>query len=294
MKRRVARPSFMLLAALLLLALTDPAVLARQAALEDVLAKAAQYVAAFTDPSRVLVCEESYEHTYIRLMVNTAGGSERLPQGGSKWVAEKIVLATPDEAKAGLPWIEFRDVVSLNGKPARDGVSRLPKLLIEPKVPDTAEALKITRESANSQTGRLGRMVLLPRLAAVFLHAANQPRFVFKKGGDRTIKGVKTWEVRFQEKSAPTIIKAASGQDAPSSGSLWIDPATGAVLSSFLKNGDSSALFDELTVTFALDQVTGLWLPASLMEKMHDSDDEKEIDGKGTFKNWRFVPRGAK
>jgi hypothetical protein len=294
MKRRVARLSFMLLAAFLLLPVAGPAVFARQATLEDVLAKAAQYVAAFADPSRALVCEESYEHTYIRLMVNTAGGSERLPQGGSKWVAEKVVLATPDEAKAGLPWIEFRDVVSLNGKAARDGVSRLPKLLIEPKQPDITEALTLTRESANSQTGRLGRMVLLPRLASVFLHAANQPRFVFKKGGDRTIKGVKTWEVRFQEKSTPTIIKAASGQDAPSSGSLWIDPATGAVLSSFLKNGDSSTLFDELTVTFALDQATGLWLPASLMEKMHDSDDEKEIDGKGAFKNWRFVPRGAK
>jgi len=292
--RRVARLSLAMLAVFLLFASARGAVLAQQPTLEDVLAKAAQYVTAFTDPSRALVCEEAYEHTYYRRMMNTGGGSERTPQNTRRWVAEKVVLATPVDEKAGFPWIEFRDIVSLDRKPARDGVSRLPALLIEPKVPDVVAAMTITRESANTQTGRLDRMVLLPRLPAVFLHAANQPRFTFTKGGGRTIQGVKTMEVKFQEKGAPTIIRTSLGQDAPSSGSLWIDPATGAVLGSFLKNGDSSALYDELTTTYALDQATSLWLPVSLVERMYDSQDEKEIDGKGTFKGWRFAPRGAK
>jgi hypothetical protein len=292
MTRRLARLSLALLAVFLLLASARGGVFAQQPTLEDVLAKAAQYVAAFTDPSRALVCEEAYEHTYYRRMMNTGGGSERVPQNTRRWVAEKVVLATPVDEKAGFPWIEFRDIVSLDRKPARDGVSRLPALLIEPKVPDVAAAMTITRESTNTQAGRLERMVLLPRLTSVFLHAANQPRFTFTKGGSRTIQGVKTMEVKFQEKGAPTIVKTGSGQDAPSSGSLWIDPATGAVLGSFLKNGDSSALYDELTTSYALDQATSLWLPVSLVEKMYDSQDEKEIDGKGTFKNWRFAPRG--
>ena len=92
-------------------------------------------------------------------------------------------------------------------------------------------------------------MVLLPRLPAIFLHAVNQPRFAFTKGGNRTIKGVKTVEVKFQENGRPTILRASHGRDAPSNGSFWIDPATGAVLASFLKNGDSSAVYDELTIT---------------------------------------------
>jgi hypothetical protein len=294
MMRRGARLSPAMLAVFLLLASARGAVFARQPTLEDVLAKAAQYVTAFGDPSRALVCEESYEHTYYRRMMNTAGGSERVPQNTRRWVAEKMVLATPADEKAGFPWTEFRDIVTLDRKPVRDGVSRLPKLLIEPKVPDVSTAMAMTRESTNSQTGRLDRMVLLPRLAAVFLHASNQPRFAFSKGGGRTIQGVKTMEVKFQEKGAPTIIKTSLGQDAPSSGSLWIDPATGAVLSSFYKNGDSSALYDELTITCALDQATSLWLPVSLVERMYDAQDEKEIDGKGTFKGWRFTPRGGK
>ncbi len=103
---------------------------------------------------------------------------------------------------------------------------------------------------------------------------------------------MKTIEVKFQETGSPTILKGTSGGDAKSTGSFWIDPASGAVLSSFLKNGDSSAVYDELTITYALDAATNLWLPASLVERMYDSEDEKEIDGKGTFTNWRAVPRG--
>jgi len=292
MKRRVARLSFTMLVACLLLTLARPAVFAEQPTLEDVLAKAAQYVSAFVDPSRALVCEESYEHTYYRRMFNAAGGSERLPQNTRVWVAEKVVLATPADEKSGLPWTEFRDIVTLDRKPVRDGASRLPKLLIEPKLPNLTEALQITRESASSQVGRFERMALLPRLPFVFLHAVNQPRFAFTMGGGRAIKGVKTVEVRFQEKGSPTILRSSGGQDAPSTGSFWIDPATGAVLSSFLKNGDSSAVYDELTITCALDQATSLWLPVSLIERMYDTQDEKEIDGKGTFKGWRFAPRG--
>jgi hypothetical protein len=294
MKRSVACLSFTLFAGVLLLASAPSAVPAQQPTLEDVLAKAAQYAAAFADPSRALVCEESYEHTYYRRMMNTAGGSERVPQNTRVWVAEKVVLATPDEAKNGFPWLEFRDIVTMDRKPVRDGASRLPKLLIEPNVPNLAEALQITKESTRSQAGRLERMVVLPRLASMFLHGANQPRFTFKKGGGRTIKGVKTVEVQFQEKGSPTILTGSSGQAAPSSGSFWIDPATGAVVSSFLKNGDSTAVYDELTITCALDPATNLWLPVSLVERMYDSEDEKEIDGKGTFKNWRLVPRGGK
>jgi hypothetical protein len=292
MKRRVAHPLFTLLAAALLLASARSAVLAQQPTLEDLLAKAAQYVTAFTDPSRALVCEEAYEHTYFRRMMNIGGGSERVPQNTGRWVAEKAILATPSEEKSGFPWLEFRDIVSLDRKPVRDGVSRLSKLLVEPTIPNLTEALQITKDSSSSQTGRLERMVLLPRLSSVFLHATNQPRFTFKKGGGRTIKGVKTVEVQFQEKGSPTILRTSNGQDAPSNGSFWIDPATGAVVSSFLKNGDSSALYDELTITCALDPATNLWLPVSLVERMYDAEDEKEIDGKGTFKNWRFAPRG--
>jgi len=267
---------------------------AQVSSMADVLARAAQYVTAFTDPSRLIVCEESYRHTFLRLMVNSVGQLERLPQGGHEWVAELAIAATPHEEKTGFPWIEFRDIVTLDRRPARDGVSRLGMLATQPWNDAGPEAMKITRETAGTQFGRLDRAVLLPRLACLFLHAANQPRFTFKKGGERKIEGINTWEVKYQEKATPTIIFSTAGKDAPSTGSFWIDPATGQVLMSVLKNGDSSALYDEMTVKYALDQAIGLWLPTSLVDKTIDIEDEREVEGKGTFKKWRIVPRTAK
>jgi hypothetical protein len=267
---------------------------AQQPALADVLSLAAQYVGALNDTSRVLLCQESYKHTFIKVMVNAAGSVERLPQGGHEWVAELAVMATPDDVKNGFPWIEFRDILTLDGKPQHKGVSRLGMLVSEPIAIAGPEAIKITRETTGTQFGRLDRVLLLPRLSFVFLDVFNQSRFAFRKGGDRTIQGVKTWEVKFEEKAVPTIIAATTGRDAPSTGSFWIDPATGHVLASRLKNGDSSTLYDEMLVNYALDPATGLWLPATMSNKTTDSEESRELEGKGTFKNWRFVPRTAK
>lgn len=278
-----------------LLAASPPVRLsAQEPAMADVLARAAQYVTAFADPSRLIVGEESYKHTFIRLMVNTAGGVERLPQGDHEWTAEMMIAATPQDEKAGFPWMEFRDIVMLDRKPARDGGSRLGMLATQPWNTAGPEAMKITRATAGTQFGRLDRAVLLPRLACLFLHAANQPRFTFRKSGERKIEGVTTWEIRYQEKGSPTIVASTTGQAAPSTGSLWVDPATGQVLQSTLRNGDSSALFDEMTVKYAREQAIGLWLPVSLVNKTVDVEEEKEVEGKGTFKNWRLVPRTAK
>ena len=266
----------------------------QQPAMADVLARAAQSVTAFADPSRLSVCEESYKHTFLRLMVNAAGQIERLPQGGHEWTAELAITATPQDERAGFPWMEFRDIVMFDRKPARDGVSRLGMLATQPWNTAGPEAMKITRDTAGTQFGRLDRAVLLPRLACLFLHAANQPRFVFRKAGERKIEGINTWEIKYQEKATPTIVLSTAGKDAPSTGSLWVDPATGQVLQSVLKNGDSSALYDEMTVKYALDQTIGLWLPASLADKTIDVEEEREVEGKGTFKKWRIVPRTAK
>ncbi len=139
--------------------------------------------------------------------------------------------------------------------------------------------------------GRLSRADLIPRLAFVFLHAANQPRFEFTRSGNRTIDGVKTREVRFKEVARPTIIRASDGKDAPSEGSFWIDPATGEVLMSRIRNADSSSLSLVQTLTFRRDEATGLRLPASMEEKVVDDDDAIRVEGTSTFSKWRIVPR---
>jgi hypothetical protein len=106
---------FSLLAAAVVLPSIGQGASAQQPTLPDVLALAAKYVDALADPTRVLYCEERYKHTFIKFIVNLAGSGERIPQGGHEWVAEMAVVATPDDVKNGYPWLEFRDIVTLDG-----------------------------------------------------------------------------------------------------------------------------------------------------------------------------------
>jgi hypothetical protein len=166
-----------------------------------------------------------------------------------EWVAELALFATAGGATAGLPWREFRDVYVVDGKPQREGVPRLARLASQP--PDVAAitALEWSREAGVYMFGRLLRAVDIPRAAQLFLHAANQPRFEFKRGGEKTIGGVRGIEVRFKEVRSPTILRASGGTDTASTGSFWIDPVTGDVLMSVLKSADTKEIYDELTVT---------------------------------------------
>ncbi len=286
----------LLLATAALAVLSSPVttVTAQEPTLADVLALSAKYVSAYADPTRLIVGEERYKHDFLKFIMNISGSGEYLPQGGHQWTGELVIAASPGDEKNGLPWLEFRDILTLDGRPARDGVSRLGILATKPMAVAGPEAMKYTRDSSDSQQGRFSRAVLLPRLGFVFLHAANQPRFAFRKAGERKIDGVKTWEVKYQENGAPTILFTTESTNAPSSGSFWIDPATGQVLQSSLKSADSSALYDEMTVTYALDKTTGLRLPATMQHQTFDNEESRRVQGKATYSKWRFVPCSVK
>ena len=306
MTRTVARPGLgrhacLGAAACILLALAPTPAGSQQNDLAGVLAKAAARAAELAAPDRMFVCEERYKQNLdrVRSLVGfDVGGpvgsrSEVAAVGVDKreWVAEFALFATPGNAASGLPWREFRDIVSIDGVPRRDGVPRLARLAAQS--PDVAgiTALEISQEAAVYMFGRLQRAVDIPRAAQLFLHESNQPRFEFKKGGQKTIAGVKAMEVRFKETSTPTIIRASGDKDSGSTGSFWIDPATGDVLMSVLKSADAKDIYDELTVTYARVEELGLWLPATLTERVTDEPAAQRVQATAAFTNWRAVPR---
>jgi hypothetical protein len=274
---------------------------AQQPSLPSILARAAERVAGFTQPTRIIACEERYKQKLEKVRaivgfdyagpVGSRSEVEAVGIDAREWIAEVAIVATPANEVVGFPWMEFRDVVSVNGKPVRDGTSRLGVLATDSAVAGGRRAVEISREAADFVFGHLARAIDVPRAALLFLHPQNQPRFEFKKGGQKTIDGVRTVEVKFVEKTKPTIIRASGGKDSPSSGSFWIDPATGHVLMSLLKSADSSTVFDELTVTYREDPATGLWLPAELKERIMDDDAGLRVQATATFTNWRVVPR---
>jgi hypothetical protein len=289
------------MAALIVLSSTEAPVRGEQNELAGVLAKAAARAAELSVPERMLVCEERYKQSFdrVRSIVGFDYGgpvgsrSEVAAVGMDKreWVAEMALFSAPGNGADGLPWREFRDIVSIDGKPRRDGQPRLARLAAQS--PDVAAitALEISQEATAYLFGRLLRAVDTPRAAQIFLHEANQPRFEFKKGGQKSIDGVKAMEVKFKERSTPTIIRASGGTDSLSTGSFWIDPATGDVLMSLLKSPDTKEIFDELTVTYARVPELGLCLPATLTERIIDEAAAQRVLATATFTNWRAVPR---
>lgn len=285
-------------------ALLPPAASLQQPTLAGVLSEAAASVTAFADTTRIIACEERYKQNLLRHRVVLAQPElgyelkssqyEMVGADNREWVAELALAATPANEPLGFPWMEFRDIVSVRGKPLRDGRSRLGMLATQPLDLAGPEAVAITLDAAGLMLGRFVRAIDLPRLALVFLHAANQPRFEFSRGGDdRVIDGVKTWEVKYRETTSPSIVRASGGGDAPSTGSFWIDPATGRVRMSVLKSADSSNVHDELTVTYRPNPAIGLCLPVQLKETIVDNDAEQRVDATATFTKWRILPRTA-
>ncbi len=105
----------------------------------------------------------------------------------------------------------------------------------------------IIRESARYNIGRVTRTVNTPLLPLMFLDAANQPRFTFKRHTastpvlrdspsrevtDAPMFRVSTelWAIEYRERRRNTIVRTPQGEDLPVRGRFWINPETGAVL----------------------------------------------------------------
>lgn len=96
------------------------------------------------------------------------------------------------------------------------------------------------------------------------------PRFSFAKREDKKVSGVDTWEIRFQEERAPTLMHGLNGESLLSSGSLWIEPQSGRILKTEIRvenpysNPPAKA---EITVTYKASPSLGMLVPSEMEEK---------------------------
>jgi len=213
--------------------------------LPEVLARAAEAAAAFATPDRRIMCEERGEQT---LLVKIWGVEERVYD---EFVAMRDVVlsldlsTTPARRSSSAPWEEVLRVVSVSPLRAA-GPTKEGRMLDEFGKPPNFPALWSGAH--------------LPRMAAVLLHGINQPRFQFTKAGEASVSGVRAWEIRFRETGSPPLFTA------PVEGSLWVDPSGGHVVKSVIRTTGRGPL-DEMTVTFASNRVTSLWLPATMKQR---------------------------
>jgi hypothetical protein len=270
-KRRLTFGAALILGSML--APAGPA--AQEPSLDDVLDKAAAYVADFRRQLSQIVAEE----TYRQEIANTARigvGYQILP----RTLRSDLVLIKPADADR---YVELRDVFEVDGKQVRARQSRLEELLRDDSGRANAGIQTIINESARYNIGSVTRNINTPLMALQFLDAAYQPRFRFKhvaKAGKPVFKDVQDqavndtpvfrvstemWTIEYQERGRNTVIRTPNGDRLPAHGRFWINPNNGSVLISELIV-DGLGVIATVTVSYQSEPLMGFLVPVQMRE----------------------------
>jgi VWFA-related protein len=236
---------------------TKPAAaVSRDPELDGVIERVGRYVSDYGEQASLIVGVEHYDQRYVGAPLGQAPSRSL--------VAEFALLKTTDATG----WVGFRDVIEVDHKPVGDRKDRL-QSLFSATSPDLAEARRIANESARFNIGPTRRNFNEPTSTLFFMLPLTQGRFVYTRKGETKIDGVNAWEIDFQEKANPTLIRTADGRDVACHGSIWVRPEDGAVLrtrlvlSGFLGQGSLSTI----EVSYARDPRLEMWLPATMTER---------------------------
>jgi len=265
----IRRECLGLLAAALL---WDVRLISAEPPLEEVLARAAQYVRMLQDRFASIVADERYEQQVVAASTTGRSATGGLRSGTGTWevtqrrrLESELVLVLAPAARA---WLAFRDVVRVDGRPVPDRDERLARVLMGKKDHTPEELKQIANESARFNIGAVNRNFNQPLLVVLFMGKDYQSHFTFEHAGVADIDGVRTWKIAYRERGTPTIITAPGDRDLPSFGNVWIEPATGRILRTVHEVRDERDKFSaRALVHFANSERFGVAVPVKMTEE---------------------------
>lgn len=245
----------------LALATASAASLPAQSAVEQAVADAARYVKTFSEQADGVVLEERY-----------------LQQAKGRVVSARELVS--DLAIMGDPrfgWIEFRDVVEVDGEAIPDRERRVVDLFASPGSDALAQAQRIAQEGARHNLTPVGvqfaRTLNLPTAALMFLRAENQSRSRFRRESLDLIGRHRVLIVRFDEMATPRLI--GSVDNAAARGRFWIEQGSGQVLRTELEINSRRGTTNVqafIEVDYAQSPDLNLWLPRQMEETYNFTD----------------------
>lgn len=240
--------------------------------LQAVLARASSYADRYVNELGNVVAQEKYRQV-VRWPYR--GGETR------STLSDLLLVRT----KTG--WTPFRDVIEVDGKPLPDREDRLRTLFLERPDEAMAEGRRISEEGARYNLGQVFRTINTPTITLGFLLPTVIGGFHFERHGTDKVEGVTTWRLDFVETGRPTqITQASTGRDLPSEGSIWVEPTSGRVVKTRLRNGDEG-VFVEVVVTYRPNDALGPWTPAEMREMYRRPRGGESIDTEATYLNFR-------
>jgi hypothetical protein len=241
--------------ALLILTLATPSG-SEAPTLAEVVRKTAAAVTAWQEQLSDVVAEE----TYTQRVLDKEGRTRQERRLRSDF----LLVRFPDEDD----WVGFRDVFEVDGRPVRDRQRRLERLFLEGSPESHAKFMRLTRESARYNIGKVQRTGNFPTLALRFLNPSMLPRLSFAKAGEEARDGVPAWLLRFTEERSPTLIRRPDGGDVFAQGGFTVDPGSGRVFetSVTVEGAGEEPLRAGITVRYRLEPRLETWVPAEMSE----------------------------
>ena len=268
---------------------------AQAPSLDEVLKRAASYVADFRQKLSGIVAEETYRQDITK---TGRVASTLIDLNPSRRLRSDLLLVKPSDADRH---VELRDVYEVDGAPVRDRGARLERLLRDPNA--GSRIGEIIAESARYNIGKIQRTINTPLMALIFLDAGNQDRFrfthvakpkpVFTDARDTAFNetpvfrvATEMWTVEYEERGRDTIIKTPRGEDRRAKGRFWINPSNGSILISELIV-DGGGVIATVTVSYQSEPLMGFLVPVEMRESYLGRGER--ISGRAEYSKFRQI-----
>jgi hypothetical protein len=261
-----------------------------------VLSSAMRYVINYEQQFALLVSEEHYIQELQRPPNPGDNLSQRNPGGGMRAGGQQNLQTFKSDyllvqlGMDGEGWMPFRDTFEVKGKKVRDRNDRLLKLFLEQDKRSFEKAAEFNESSNKNHLGNVARTINIPTLGMMLLHPRVNERFEFTDGGEETIAGRVLRRALYREAARPTLIKTTRGRDLALTGTIWIEPFSGAVLKTEMNAADP-ALRCQVTVNFRRDEALEMWVPEKMEEYYKANLAVDDILATATYTNVRRYRR---
>jgi hypothetical protein len=261
-----------------------------------VLSSAMRYVINYEQQFALLVSEEHYTQELQRPPNPGDNLSQRNPGGGMRAGGALSIQTFKSDyllvqlGMDGEGWMPFRDTFEVKGKKVRDRNDRLLKLFLENDKRSFEKAAEFSENSNKNHLGNVSRTINIPTLGMMLLHPRVNERFEFTDGGEETISGRVLRKAMYREAARPTLIKTTRGRDLALTGTIWIEPFSGAVFKTEMNAADP-ALRCQVTVTFRRDEALEMWVPERMEEYYKANLAVDDILATATYSNVRKYRR---
>ena len=261
-----------------------------------VLSSAMRYVINYEQQFALLVSEEHYTQELQRPPNPGDNLSQRNPGGGMRAGGQQNLQTFKSDfllvqlGMDGEGWMPFRDTFEVKGKKVRDRNDRLLKLFLENDKRSFEKAGEFNENSNKNHLGNVARTINIPTLGMMLLHPRVNERFEFTDGGEETIAGRVLRRAMYREAARPTLIKTTRGRDLALTGTIWIEPFSGAVVKTEMNAADP-ALRCQVTVSFRRDEALEMWVPEKMEEYYKANLAVDDILATATYTNVRRYRR---